>query len=109
LAPIEHEANVNEAQLRLEHSRRKLADVQKPPPLPKQTTKKDDDDLIGKELADIDSMVQTLFANNRKIKDLKRNPQFLELSQKQQKAVFKRIKERLNPSEIDPRREMRGS
>jgi hypothetical protein len=104
LAEIEHESNVIDAELRRMHSRRKFAEATDPS-LQKRSGA---GAIIENELADIDAIVETLFAKRTRVAELKRDPRFRKLSRHEKQIVLTRIEERLDAAEITARREMRG-
>ncbi len=103
LSEIEHDARLNEAEIRRIQSREKLTLAQQP----KKGLSTAADGIIAEELAEIDATVETLLAKRAKIQDLKRDSRFKKLSPEEQKAVLERIEERLDAGEVSMRREMR--
>jgi hypothetical protein len=104
---IEHVAKLNEAQIRVAHSRRKLEDSRNLPELKKKVSHADA--LIAEELSDIDAMVEVLVAKRSKVLQLNDDPRFQKLTGDEQKAVLQRIEERLDTAEMSARREMKGA
>jgi hypothetical protein len=99
---IEHEAKVNEAEIRRIHSRRKLDEVNNP--VPKKPPSAAAAILAG-ELDGIDAMVDTAYARKQKLKEIKSNTRFKTLSRGERKAILKIIEERLDAAEISARSE----
>jgi len=103
LDDIEHEAKLNEAELRLIRSRKNLEDADG---LRKASG---GDEIINREIGAIDAILETYVAKREKLKSLKRDPRFKKLTPTERKAVIDTIEERLDAAEISARREMRGS
>jgi hypothetical protein len=100
LAQIEHEARVNEAEIRRIRSREKLALAQEPP-----QRKSGTDAFISEELSGIDAMVEALIAKRKKIQELKQDPRFRKLRREEREEILQLIDDRLDAGEISARRE----
>ena len=105
LSQIEHEANLDEAEMRRLHAKERLADMKNPSNRKKATGA---DAIIAEELAGIDATVDALVAKGRKIEELKKDPRFKKLTRAERDDVIQRINERLDAAEISARRDMRG-
>jgi hypothetical protein len=106
LDEIEHEAKLNEAKVRRIQSRQSLEASETAASEKRQ--RRGADDVITKELADIDVRIEAAVARIEKIEELKRDPKFLRLSRREQREIVRRIEERLDAAEVSARREMRG-
>jgi hypothetical protein len=105
LDDIEHEAKLLEAELRLIHSQKSL-DAARGAASRKASSR---DEVVEKEMATIDAILETFVAKRQKLKELKRDPRFKKLSPAEREAVVDAIEQRLDAAEISARREMRGS
>ena len=102
LGDIVHEAEMNEAEIRRLRSRDRLASAE-------GKSGSGVDELIAEELRAVDAAVEAMFAKRQKIRDLKQDPRFLKLPKREQKAVLKQVRDRLDAGEISARREMHDS
>jgi hypothetical protein len=98
---IEHEAKVNEAQVRRLRSREQLASAEQP-----KAAERNVDRIVSDEMRGIEAVVEALLAKHQKIAELKRDPRFKKLSRAEKQAVIDRIETRLDAGEISARREM---
>ena len=103
---LEHEAKVNEAELRRRRSNQELHDSGNQE---KRKPSSRGGSLVEDELAGIDAMVEALIAKRNKIAELLGDARFRKLSKREQRAVLKRVSERLDPSEISARRDVKGT
>jgi hypothetical protein len=105
LDEIEYEVQLNDAKIRLHHSRQKLAQLDKPAKAPASRAEA----LIAEELAGIEAILLAFSAKRQKVEELKQDPRFTKLSKPEQKTVLKEIEDRLDAAEISARREMHKS
>ncbi len=101
---IEHEARLNEAQLRLIQSRRRIKEAVEP-----SVPIKNRNDVIAHESEAVDVIMEAFVARREKLQAIRRDPKFKKLKPAERQAIIDAIEERLDPAEITARREMRGS
>jgi hypothetical protein len=107
LSPIEHRAQVAEAELRALTAERKKETFSTPAPMAITTSAINP--VIAAQTKWIDDLVESLHAKRAKIADLDRDERFQKLSEADKKLVLDQIEERLDAGEISARREHEGS
>jgi ribosomal protein L7/L12 len=101
LGELEHEAKLNETELRVIESRQRLtAAKESPKELPVHP-------LLAEELRAIDLILDGQAAKREKLKALKVSPKFLGLTRAERKRVVEEINRRLDPGELSAGQDVR--
>lgn len=98
---LEHEAKLNETELRVIDSRKRLNAAKEAPKEPPVNP------LLANELRTIDLIIDGALAKNDKLKALKDNPKLKRLSSAERKVVIEEIERRLDPAELSAGQDVR--
>jgi hypothetical protein len=104
MGDIVHEANLNEAEIRLIRSRADLQRAQG-----KYGPAGGAEHIIAEKLANIDLVIATLSGKYRKIEDMKIDERFTSLDPHLQEVVLSIIEEEMEPGDVKARRDKRDS